>query len=365
MDIRYPNPFTPRFGMVPRYLAGREHLLSQVAIALTETPNDPILTSLFCGPRGTGKTALLHALADIARGCGWICASVSAVPGMLEDIYQQSLSDGAHLVDVDSLKVTSASVGPIGASWKEERPYEPNWRTRMDAILDQLASKETGLLILVDEVKASDEMVQLVSIYQHFVGEGRKVALFMAGLPHDASILLSHDDVSFLRRASYHHLGNVTVTEAAVAMRRTIEDFQRSIDEDALAFAAEASNGYPYLMQLIGFRMWAIDPSKERITLKDAEDGVLLAFDEFEHGVLQASYRELSAGDLAFLEAMTVDEGMSSLRDIASRMGVSSGYASKYRKRLMEKGILAEPRKGYVELELPGLKEYAAKQMLS
>lgn len=44
------------------------------------------------------------------------------------------------------------------------------------------------MLFTVDEVDPTlDEMVQLAAFYQHFVREGRKVALLMAGLPHNIS----------------------------------------------------------------------------------------------------------------------------------------------------------------------------------
>lgn len=47
-------------------------------------------------------------------------------------------------------------------------------------------------MITVDEIDASlDEMTKLVTVYQHFVREDRKVALLMAGLPYRVSSLLS------------------------------------------------------------------------------------------------------------------------------------------------------------------------------
>ena len=49
------------------------------------------------------------------------------------------------------------------------------------------------MLFTVDEVDPTlDEMVQLAAFYQHFVREGRKVALLMAGLPHNISSLLNN-----------------------------------------------------------------------------------------------------------------------------------------------------------------------------
>lgn len=358
MKFKYPNPFTPRFGSVPPHLAGRDHLLSSYSVAFVGGGNDPLLSAVFSGARGSGKTALLVSLCELAEERGWVAAKVAAIPGLLEDVLQQAISRGAHLLSSEGPHLTGMTVGPVGASWEQGSSMAPNWRTRMSRVLDELATHDAGLVIAVDEVKATDEMVQLASIVQHFVGEGRKVALLMAGLPHDVSALLSHEDVSFLRRASSFRLGNVTPAEARVALRRTIEDYDRTIGPEALELAAEASGGYPYLLQLIGFRAWALDASVEEITLADVRDAIELAYDEYERGVLFSTYRDLSAGDIRFLEAMLEDEGPSATTDIAARMGVRSNYASKYKQRLLEQGVIEECGRGAVQVALPRLKDY-------
>ena len=72
----------------------------------------------------------------------------------------------------------------------------------MSDMLDELAKTGSGLLITVDELDPNlDEMIELAAVYQHFVQEGRKVALLMAGLPHNVSSLINNKTVSFLRRA--------------------------------------------------------------------------------------------------------------------------------------------------------------------
>ncbi len=364
MAQRYLNPFTPIFGKVPPYFAGRDRLISDFSTVLVEEESNPLLFSLFSGPRGTGKTALLHYLTNMARERGWIGINTSAIPGMLTDILQRALSDGEHLIDSESPQLTSLGISSLfSISWENPKPDTPNWRSSMMFVLDQLAEHDAGLLIAVDEAKATAEMVELVSVFQHFIGEGRKVALLMAGLPHDVSQLLSHEDISFLRRASLVKLENASLAEASVALRRTIEDHRRTIDPDALDYAAEASLGYPYLIQLIGFRMWACDPFQKNITLRDAQDGVLLARDEYTRGVLVATYSSLSAGDIRFLEAMLVDEGPSSMKDIAERMGVAANYASKYRSRLTEQGIIGKRGRSAVGVDLPFFKEFVKSQM--
>ena len=75
MEPRNPhtaiNPFTPGFGQVPAYLAGREYLLNEIKTALASPSFSPDLTTLFIGARGTGKTALLSYLSEYASGVGW------------------------------------------------------------------------------------------------------------------------------------------------------------------------------------------------------------------------------------------------------------------------------------------------------
>lgn len=68
--------------------------------------------------------------------------------------------------------------------------------------------------------------------------------------------------------------------------------------------------------------------------------GVALAQGDLDQRVLEPTFYELSDGDLAFLRAMLEDQDVSLVADIAQRMGVASNYASQYRARLVEQGII-------------------------
>lgn len=93
------NPFTPTFGVIPAHMAGREHIISELIRALEAGPGDPGLTTILTGARGTGKTALLSYLADEASSRGWVAVNVSALPGMLDEILQQTLRNSSHLIE--------------------------------------------------------------------------------------------------------------------------------------------------------------------------------------------------------------------------------------------------------------------------
>ncbi len=355
------NPFTPTFGMVPPYLAGRGELLDMMGKAFGNWPGDPNLISILVGPRGVGKTALLSCIGDKAKEEGWIVVDTAAVKGMLEDILQQAALAADHLTSPASKrKVTGLSVGQLfGVEWTLEEE-KLNWRARMALIMKKLEPYNTGLVITVDEVLPSDEMIELVSAYQLLIREGVKISLIMAGLPANTDRLLSHESVSFLRRARVHRLGRVRDTEIERAFSKTLSSSGKTIAESSLEKAVKAAFGFPYMMQLVGFAMWENSGQRDEISLQDVEAGINQARKDLEHGVLDSTMRELSRGDCRFLAAMLPDREYSRLSDIGKRMKKSSGYISTYKNRMLLAGIIEEQPGNTLEFSLPFFREYFA-----
>lgn len=357
------NPFTPTFGRVPAVLAGRGPLIREMEYALSYGGDgDPNLCSLFSGPRGAGKTALLSYLSSLSSEHGWIAANVTARPGMLEDIIERAIEAADDLVqDKSGVRVTAVNVSALfGITWEYREPSSGNWRTRMNKLLDTLGENNIGLLITIDEVDpALDELIDFAAIYQHFVREGRRVALFMAGLPGNVSALLSDKSTSFLRRAAQHRLGRIDDYDVRDAFRETIEDAGKKIDDAALDEVVLATDGFAYMMQLVGYRAWIASGDNECIGRDAAERGSFLAHNDFVAGVIRKTCQELSDGDMAFLEAMLPDGGEpSSMTDVARRMGKTPSYARVYRSRLLEQGVIAQAGRGYVRFDMPLLREF-------
>lgn len=360
------NPFTPTFGVIPAHMAGREHIISELIRALEAGPGDPGLTTILTGARGTGKTALLSYLADEASSRGWVAVNVSALPGMLDEILQQTLRNSSHLIErKGAFKLSGIKVADLAEiQFQSADNDHPTWRIRMEEALGQLAEADAGLLITVDEVREDlDEMVQLASVFQHFVRDRRRVALFMAGLPTHVSGLLQNKSVSFLRRANFHELGVVSDFDIEQAMRKTIEDGGRGVSPEALSRAVQLTAGFPYMMQLVGYRAWNESPERDDVTLEDVNSGGLYARNDLQRKVFDTTFCELSKGDVRFLAAMLDDEGPSALADIARRMEKKSNYASQYKRRLMEQGLLVDNGQGTVRIALPMFKDYLRERL--
>ena len=354
------NPFTPEFGKVPTYMAGRSMVISDMLQALEEGHNDPNLCTIFVGARGTGKTAMLSYLGNKAQQLGWISANVTATPGMLDDIIQRIQESANHLIKPHSEKKLSglglAHIASI--SWDNISPTDLNWRSKMNLLFEELQEANCGILITVDEIDPTlDEMIQLATTYQHFVREGKKVALFMAGLPHNVSALLSGKATSFLRRASRQEFGPLPDYEVEEAFRLTVEDAGRMIDQNALELATNLIDGFPFMFQLVGYRTWNA-ASEKIISQSDVQAGARLAQKEIRNKIFDATYAELSNNDRIFLNAMLENEGPSTREQLMERLKKGTSHISTYKKRLMESGVIDEPMPNEFNFALPGFREY-------
>lgn len=359
------NPFTPSFGEVPAHLAGRKQIVDDLLRAFSSERRRPELTTLLSGARGTGKTTLLSLLAAKAESLGWAVVDTTALPGMLEDIEIGARRNASHLLKPATRKVAGFEISPLGGMQLEpaEKPRD-NWRFRITDLLDQLEAAGSGLLVTVDEVDpALPDMVELVAVYQHLIREGRKVALLMAGLPHNISALLNDKTVSFLRRAQLFRLGRIADYDVEAALVKTVVEQGRSIDEPALAYAVDQISGFPFMLQLVGYRSWDINPSSSVISIDDVTAGAAQAKCEMDDRILGATYRELSAGDLEFLAAMLEDGDASRISDIVTRLGKSDSSVSQFRRRLIDAGVIGERGRGVIGFELPYFREYLEERL--
>lgn len=353
------NPFTPTFGSVPPELAGRRQLIEDILGGLENAPGDPNRASIFVGARGSGKTVLLAAIAERAEALGWLSVNVTAREGMLGEILVQVREKGEHILKPETLcKLTGLQVGEFGFT-REVGERRSTWRSEMTGIVRELNDHGTGLLITVDEASARlDELGTLVDVFQHFVRERRDVALLLAGLPHNVSLLLDDESVSFLRRAFRHSMEAIDTNEVAQAMLETIEGAGRTIGPVALAIAAEGAGGFAFLIQLIGYHLWRAHPDAAKISEDDARSAVAFARRDMERMVLEPTVRDLTPREVEYLRAMAVDSSVSTVGDIAKRMGIDANNATKVRKRLVERGIIGPRGRGRVGFEVPMLKEY-------
>ena len=130
------------------------------------------------------------------------------------------------------------------------------------------------------------------------------------------------------------------------------------LSDEQRKMAVDATNGSPYMMQLVGYYILKYADDESTVDDKAIKNAVRAAENTFINDICGTTINALSDKDVEFLKAMLPDDGSSRISDISERMQVSSEYAQRYKNRLIDAGVIVQPRRGEVRYDIPYLAEY-------
>ncbi|MBQ9004308.1 MAG: hypothetical protein IJ087_20910 [Eggerthellaceae bacterium] len=356
--------FRPSFGNRPDRIVGREDVLQAYANGLASYTGSRDRSVLITGQRGMGKTALLLEMADAAAEAGFVPARVTCGPTMLDDIIDTLQRKGAPFVKDRKTPIKGFSAGALGFSFgltfTDEARNSYGFRAKLEMICERLGDAGKGVALLVDEVQpASEPIRQLATTYQELVGDEVNIAIVMAGLPAVISEVLEEDTLTFLNRARKIDLGPIPTPAVRAYYATAFKRIGRDIDDPTLDRAAEAVEGFPYLLQLLGYYLVEYTSEGDRISEPILSRALDAAVTELDANVFGAMLRPLSRADMDFLRAMSIDSGEPThVGDLEERLGVSQGHVQSYRRRLIDAGLITSPRRGELAFVIPQLGTY-------
>jgi hypothetical protein len=180
-------------------------------------------------------------------------------------------------------KITAFSAAGFGLTTQLPPERSVDWRRTGNELLRLLHTQGTGLVITIDEIHAVDrtEISQLAADVQHFIRDGLPIGLIFAGLPSAVSDLLNEGVATFLRRADRINLHEAAITEVTASYNELFSQGGISISPDLINEAAEATEGSPFLIQLVGYYLWLeadkagwkLDQSSVQRAIAAAKDG--------------------------------------------------------------------------------------------
>ncbi len=353
------NPFKPTAGAEPPVLIGRDKVIDDFSDGLDEGVGAPARLMRITGPRGSGKTVLLTELGDIARKRGWTVVDETAGENLCSNMVAALARDssGASIsadFDMGVVKVHAGAKKEEGSSLREA----------LKKATEKLGGNPVGLLVTVDEVQDAKEsdMRDLAAAVQHLIREKRNIAFVFAGITTGVMDLVSGQALTFLRRAKAEELDSIPLDEVSCALRSTIEKSGMSIEDEALAKATEATAGYAYLIQLVGYHVWRMgkrhaQQSKE-IDVGDVEFGVKEAMRDFNTTVHEPALAGLPLHAMEYVIAMSQDAGVSRTSAVAERIGVAPSSLTSYRRLLINRQIVESAARGFVAFSIPYMREY-------
>lgn len=364
--MRPRNPFAPTFGAEPPLLAGRDDIFRDTAAAWTTGPTHPGYTALLVGRRGSGKTAVLGALRVLGHGRGWLSISdAAATPGLLNRLAHKAaehlnMHAGELPPDIER-DLAAAGIG-LGPDYDPDADLARRIANMLRGLAAHLQANGAGLVVTVDELHAGDtyELRTLGIVVQDVTRIGRLPMAFVgAGLPILEDTLLADTSITFLQRCARYEVGFLDPAAAWTALAEPVRQRGGNMQPEAVEHAVAVSQGYPFLVQLVGFHAWeaASDPT-EAVTLEDAVAGAEIARRQVGQLVIAPMWRDLSEGSRRFLAAMAQDDDPSVSADIAARLGVSKGYVSVYGRRLMKSGMVAPAGRGRLDFALSAARQW-------
>ena len=371
------NPFKPTAGKMPPILIGRQSIIDDFSEALANGAGAPGRIMLITGQRGFGKTVMLTEFRRIAKAQQWETIAETASEGLVARLIA-ALSPSGMRFDQANLSPSIGIAGIATASLGQARfSTESNPLTLRNAINKRLASKKIGkgkgILITIDETQAAsrEDLIAIATAVQHVITDGdesdvpdaekKGIAVVFAGLPSMLNDLLGNEVTTFLRRALRRELDNVPLPDVRGAYLESVASSGKTIDAESALAAACESDGYPYMVQLIGYYMWqsAQRRGSNMIEAQDVSLGVEDALLAFDDAVCAPALDGVTSAERLFLTAMAQDApNVTKVGDIAARAKRSRSWVNKYRAVLIANRLIRPSGHGELEFAVPHLGEY-------
>lgn len=376
------SPFRPGYGVRPLVLGGHKSLLDRVQLIFDHNDFAGLNAILLAGVRGSGKTSMLSEITARAEAAGWITMETTASRGFSDRLTRSTIPALVNEWDNPSrlrLKTVNASlykVLEVGLEQTAERKAVDTLASDLSAL--NAVRPDRGILITIDEVSKTkskvEEMSQFCNEVQLAIGAGVNVLVVFAGIVTEIDKLVTGPQLTFMQRAKTEPFYLFDYGETKRVLSETARTGGREFTTEALEYAAASSQGYPYLIQLVGDEAWRYDSSEPTITLDASRSGAVAMMARIENEVLNRTIQDLSAKDREFVDALASQpEGPVKIAAIVTAMQKSSSYVEQYRLRLINSGYVIPVDKdgslrhpdergaGHVAFALPYLRAFIRK----
>ena len=336
--MKKDNPFTLTFGKQPNeYISRYEN--TETIISTFDGENPVSQAYLIEGIRGSGKTVLMTAItSELAKRDEWVIIDLNSTQNLIDDFAMRLVDAAGKKFDIlkKGFNVSAAGFG-IGINGGTQTKDSIGV---IEEILTGLKKKKKKVLITIDEVMHDENMRHFASQFQIFVRREFPVFLLMTGLYENVYAIQNDPALTFLLRTP-------KIDIEPLSMHQIIKQYKRifGIEQELATELAKITKGYAFAFQALG--MLYFEYGKE-IKL---EEIVLKLEDMLDDFVYKKIWDSLSSQDRDIALAITDDE--MKVKDICEKLSMPSEVFSKYRERLIKRGVIVSTKHGHVSLALP------------
>lgn len=342
------NPFSLSFGTRPAELIERPVQASEITESfLSEYVNQR--TYMITGVRGSGKTVLLTELAAYFRDRkDWTVIPLSPESDMIHSLAAK-LSNARQYYEVFRDAKINLSLFGFGLEVDGEPPVTDD-ETAILRMLKSIRDKGGNVLVTVDEVTNNENVRKFAAVYQILIREEMPLCLIMTGLYENIYDLQNEKSLTFLYRAPKIQLKPLNFPAMADTYENTI-----GVEHKTAVQMAKLTKGYAFAFQVLGYFTYKDDNRDYRKVIAKYRQYL----DEF---VYEKLWSELSAKDRNIIICMA-QTGAETVLEIRTETKMNSNEFSKYRLRLIRKGLVDGNMRGRMVFTLPLFKEFVLNQM--
>lgn len=347
------NPFSTTFSKMPEYTYVSTIEPKEIIENFSyDSPTEAVYK--ITGIRGSGKTVIMSNVADSMRTeeyakKGWLVYTLNPARDMLSQLAaslynEQFIKNSTKSKSFNISAQVFGTGGGIGYTKESDDRYF-DIGVEIKKMLEIAAEKKKKILICVDEVSKTPEMVVFALEFGGWLISGYPVYFVCTGLYENILAVGNTQNLTFFRRGTSIE----TKPLSFVIMTELYKD-KLSIDMDMAKNMASVTKGYAYAFQQLGSLYFK----------KGKEVGLEEVIKELKRELFSYSYEkiweELSVEDRFMASCLTEKEEYKR-SEVLSLMGEKAGNYSAYRDRLKNRGVISV-RQGYIGLNPPFLGEY-------
>lgn len=369
----WQNPYAPGMASVPPALTGRDEWLARFDGFLKGLRGGyPQEHLCFSAPRGMGKTVLLERFGEMAGATGIPARRVEATTdptfpavlgAALGEMGSELASRGPRLRRLrDAIEEVTLTIGasPLSAEIRgRPAPLDHSLGQLMTSLGELAADRKRGAVILLDEVQAAaPAVIQAIARGLQACAAARwPVLLAAGGLPSAPEHI--RRAVTYGERFRFAELDLLNAVAVRVALEAPARELGVSYEAGALDALVADSQGYPYLVQLLGRRAWEAAEGGPLITTAHAAIAAPAALSELAANVFTGRWTRITATERSYVQAMAaLGDGPARSADVAAALGRTTQHLSRIRDNLISKGLIAPAGTGYLVFTLPHFARY-------
>jgi len=366
------NPFTPDQPVAPELFAGRADEIGQVKAALLRTLGGRGEHILIQGERWMGKSSTALYIENLAKEADRVlkpggsfftaccrlgaCRDVEEVCVVILDQFR-TLQNSLRNRALDFLsQVRGLTIGMFGVQLDRDPtrpPLVPIFPRVFERLIQEARESHNAFLIILDETEHASSLQGMASflktLLEQLAADGFRDVMFLMTATPDGVERLVEDHPSFPRLFRHVNLAPMSRQESDELFRKALDrgDPVVSITEEALGLGHFYSDGFPGVLQEIGYSAFDINRD-EVIDRFDLTQGMLgpngvkgavdTLYDKHFHRILT---QRLLSDRYRDILAVVADSAISSPSETVSFREISAALSGKLNTRSMG-GYLAQ-----------------------